>query len=132
MQGITLACSALLISGCFISSDLSTQEMRASADVTVLDPAYNGEMLRIPLKVERTGGDSASFLRFSGKVKANQILITARKEIGRTEPPTEVQISAPNLPPGQYKVIYKGPDDAEMWLRDVNIRREAGAENNQP
>jgi hypothetical protein len=119
VAAIAAGCAAPALTG----RPLTWEQVQSVGEVTVADPSWKGDLLRLPIRVSRANGLSPVVLHFKGEVSDNLICITARREESEN-PPSDVyealiEIPKPRLE--EYIVVYMNPDGGYERLRDIPI-----------
>ena len=118
---------AVIAAGCATTAitqrPLTWEQVQRVGDVSVEDPNWKGNLLRLPIRVRPANRDSFVALQFKGEVAENVICISASREISETAPPDvyEALIELPQERSQEYFVVYRNPGGGYERLREVKI-----------
>jgi hypothetical protein len=128
MKYAGLAWVAVIAAGCTTSAiagrPLTWEQVQRVGEVSIDDPTWNGDLLRLPIRVSQANSDSFVVLRFKGEVSENLICLTAIRELGDDKTPSKVceaQIELPKSRLQEYFVVYKDPNGGIERLHAVQI-----------
>ena len=102
---------------------LTWEQVNRVGEVSVEDPSWKGDSLRLPIRVSQANGDSFAVLHFQGEVSENLICITASRELSdkTSSDVYEALIELPKQRLQEYLVVYKNPGGGYERLRSVQI-----------
>lgn len=121
---LLLAGLAVVLAGCRQPhvGNVNIRELRAFADVSLGIPAWDGDLLRVPLEVEQKAGDSASVLTWRGVLSEDVITISAHRHLVQdVPPPQEVTVRIRGNLPRRLQVSYIGPDGVAADLGEIEV-----------
>lgn len=128
MKYAGLAWVAVITVGCATSAlagrPLTWEQIQRVGEVTIEDPSWNGDLLRLPIHFSRANNDSLVVLRFQGEVSDNLICISASRELADDKSSSDVYellIELPRERLQEYLVVYRSPDGGIERLRAVQI-----------
>lgn len=102
---------------------LTWDQIQRVGEVTIADPSWKGDLLRLPIRISRENGLSPVALRFKGEVSDNLICISASRD--DTENPAadvyEALIEIPKPRLHEYIVVYMNPGGGYERLREVSV-----------
>jgi hypothetical protein len=119
LTAIALGCATQAIA----RHPLTWEQVSRVGEVSVEDPTWKGDLLRLPIRVSQPNEDSLVVLSFQGEVSDNLICLTASRDLDDKPPADvyEVLIELPKERCSEYFVVYKNPDGAYDRLRSVQI-----------
>jgi hypothetical protein len=119
VAAITIGCVSPALTG----RPLTWEQVLRVGEVTVDDPSWKGELLRLPIRVGQSNSDSPIVLHFKGEVSENLIRISASREVAENPAPDvyEALIELPKQRLKDYVVVYVNPDGGYERLRTVLI-----------
>ena len=127
MKYAGLAWLAAIAMGCAAPAltrhPLTWEQVNRVGEVSVEDPSWKGDSLRLPIRVSQANGDSFAVLRFQGEVFENLICITSSRELSdkASSDVYEALIELPKQRLQEYLVVYKNPGGGYERLRPVQI-----------
>ncbi len=121
VAAMVAGCAAPALSG----RPLSWEQVQRVGEVTVEDPTRQGNLLRLPIRLSQTNGDSPVVLHFKGDVSENLIRISASREVSEN-PATDVyealiRVTEQTKISKEYFVVYMNPGGGYERLREVLI-----------
>jgi hypothetical protein len=119
VAAIAVGCATPALTG----RPLTWEQVQRVGEVSVEDPSWKGELLRLPIRVSQANSDSLIALHFKGEVSENLICITASRELSdkSSSDVYEALVELPKQRLKEYFVVYKNPDGGYERLRSVQI-----------
>ncbi|HEY2250440.1 MAG TPA: hypothetical protein VGH74_05245 [Planctomycetaceae bacterium] len=119
MTAFVAGCAAPALTG----RPLTWDQVQRVGEVTVEDPSWKGDLLRLPIRVSPAEGDLPIVLQFKGEVSENLICLTASRD-DSDKPIAETYEALVELPKHrlqEYFVVYANPRGGFERLRAVQI-----------
>jgi hypothetical protein len=117
---IAVGCATSALAG----RPLTWEQIQRVGEVSIEDPFWKGDLLRLPIHLSRANSDSLVVLRFKGEVSENLICISATRELANDNSSSdgyELLIELPRERLHEYFVVYKNPNGGIERLRAVTI-----------
>jgi hypothetical protein len=119
MTVFAAGCAAPALTG----RPLTWEQVQRVGEVSIEDPSWKGDLLRLPVRISPSEGDLPIALQFKGEVTDNLICLTASRDLS-DKPPAEVYEALVEIPKHrlqEYFVVYANPRGGFERLRAVQI-----------
>lgn len=102
---------------------MSWQRVQATADIEVGEPVWEGDDLRIPVRIVKwKSGDSSSVLKFEGVVTDDVISVNAHQRLVSSKSAgSDLLVRLPQNHAREYTVVYSNADGTSHPIRTVKI-----------
>ncbi len=126
MKTALLILVATALSGCaapLTGRPLTWAQIQRVGELHVEDPSWKGNLLRLPIRIDRAETESPVALQFKAASSDNLIYLTASRDLS-DNPPAEVceaLVELPNPRLQEYYVVYAEPGGGYERLRAVQI-----------
>ena len=119
VAAIAVGCATPALTG----RPLTWEQVLRVGEVTVEDPSWKGDLLRLPIRVSQANSDSPIVLHFKGNVQNNLICISASREVAENPASDvyDVLIELPKPRLNEYIVVYMNSGGGYERLREVPI-----------